>query len=128
VGALGETVDASGFATGSGRFDDGEQARNDSIAGDAFGIGFERRQHAMAQDIGGDALHVVGRHERPTAQEGMRASRLRESNRGAWRRPELDERTQISRADVAAWMLAALAEPVWPGPAWGSRTPQLANG
>jgi putative NADH-flavin reductase len=31
----------------------------------------------------------------------------------------------IRRADVAAWMLDALDVPVWPDPAWGSRTPQI---
>lgn len=31
----------------------------------------------------------------------------------------------ISRADVAGWMLGALALPAWPDAAWGGRTPQL---
>lgn len=34
----------------------------------------------------------------------------------------------MSRADVAAWMLAALEVPVWPDPAWGGRTPQITRG
>lgn len=34
----------------------------------------------------------------------------------------------IARADVARWMLDALASPAWPEPSWGSRTPQLAGG
>jgi hypothetical protein len=34
----------------------------------------------------------------------------------------------ITRADVAAWMLDALASPRWPAPAWGSRHPQISAG
>jgi putative NADH-flavin reductase len=34
----------------------------------------------------------------------------------------------ISRADVAGWMVAALAVPVWPDPSWGGRTPQISRG
>jgi hypothetical protein len=34
----------------------------------------------------------------------------------------------ITRADVAAWMLDALALPRWPAPAWGSRHPQISAG
>jgi hypothetical protein len=33
----------------------------------------------------------------------------------------------ISRADVADWMVQALAEPVWPAAAWGARTPQITS-
>jgi putative NADH-flavin reductase len=42
--------------------------------------------------------------------------------------PSFGLRDQVSRADVAAWMLAALAAPRWPAPEWGSHTPQLAGG
>lgn len=31
----------------------------------------------------------------------------------------------VSRADVAGWMLDALALPAWPDAAWGGRTPQV---
>jgi putative NADH-flavin reductase len=34
----------------------------------------------------------------------------------------------ISRADVAEWMLDALRVPVWPDPTWGGRTPQITRG
>lgn len=34
----------------------------------------------------------------------------------------------ISRADVARFMLDALAVPVWPAAEWGSRTPQISQG
>lgn len=34
----------------------------------------------------------------------------------------------IRRADVAWWMLEALAQPEWPHPTWHSRTPQISNG
>jgi putative NADH-flavin reductase len=34
-------------------------------------------------------------------------------------------RAAIARADVAHWMLAALAQPVWPLPEWGGRCPQI---
>jgi putative NADH-flavin reductase len=33
----------------------------------------------------------------------------------------------ISRADVADWMVRALAEPGWPAAAWGGRTPQITS-
>ena len=33
----------------------------------------------------------------------------------------------ISRADVAGWMLAALAQPTWPIPEWGGRSPQISG-
>jgi hypothetical protein len=36
-------------------------------------------------------------------------------------------RDELSRADLARWMVRALAQPSWPAPEWGSRTPQLSN-
>ncbi len=33
----------------------------------------------------------------------------------------------IRRADVAAFLVDALAEPTWPHAAWGGRTPQISN-
>jgi uncharacterized protein YbjT (DUF2867 family) len=39
--------------------------------------------------------------------------------------PSFGAMDAIARADVADWMVQALAEPVWPAAAWGGRTPQI---
>jgi hypothetical protein len=41
--------------------------------------------------------------------------------------PSFGAMDAISRADVADWMVQALAEPVWPAAAWGARTPQITS-
>ena len=54
----------------------------------------------MAQDVGRDRLHVVGRDVVAAAQEGMGARRLRQRDGGARRRAELDERRELGESRV----------------------------
>src|SRR5215212_7160059 len=64
----------------SGALDLREDARHDLVARDFLRLGLEGGEHAMAQDIGRDCLHVVRCHERAPAQERMRARRLGEGD------------------------------------------------
>src|SRR5450830_1307375 len=50
-----------------------KDARDDLVARDLFCFGFVGAEHAVAQNVGRDSLHVVGRHERPPAKKGVGA-------------------------------------------------------
>ena len=84
-------------AHSSRRLDLRQHPLHDLIARHLFGLRLVRREHAMAQHVGCDRLHVVRRDERPAAQERVRARCLRQRDRRARTRAELDQRREIGQ-------------------------------
>src|SRR4051812_19931891 len=53
-----------------------QHPRDDHVARHLFGLGLEGGEHAMAQHVRRDRLHIVGGDERAAAQERVGARRL----------------------------------------------------
>ena len=72
-----------------------EQLIDNAIRGDAFGLGVEIRQHAMAEDRLGERLDVLHRHVMAAVQQRARLGadhqRVRRAQAGAPLHPLLDE-------------------------------------
>src|SRR5205814_3386846 len=73
-----------------------EDAADDLVAGDFFGLRFVGPQHSVTQYIRRDRFHIVRSHERPSAQERVRARALRQCQCRARTRAELDQRLELS--------------------------------
>jgi uncharacterized protein YbjT (DUF2867 family) len=86
----------------------------------------------LATTMIGDAYRDLGRMEQVLAGSGLdwvcpRPTRLTNGKRSARLKvaSSFGAFDDISRQDVAGWMVAALQEPVWPAAGWGGRTPQI---
>ena len=65
---------------------------------DLLGLGLVGEDDAVAQHVGADGLHVLGRDVAAVAEERVRARREVERDRGARARAELDERREVLQA------------------------------
>src|SRR6185437_6947925 len=72
-------------------------ALHDLVARHLFGLGLVGGEHAMAEHVGRDRLHVVRRDEGTAAQKGVSTRRLGERDRSARARAELDQRREIGQ-------------------------------
>src|SRR5262245_44079629 len=78
-------------AASSGDRDPVEDAADDLVRVDLLGFGLVAHDHAVAEHVRADRLHVLRRHVAAPVQERIRLGRERERERRARRRAVLDE-------------------------------------
>ena len=88
-------------ARGSRHLDDLEDAPDDLLGRDLLGLGLVGEHDAVAEHVGADGLHVLGRDVAAVAQERVRARREVQRDRGARAGAVLDERRELLQALLA---------------------------
>ena len=68
--------------------DRGQDAAEDVVDRDVSGQGLVGEHEAVAEDVGGHVVHVLGQHVGPTTQQGERPAGgdQAEARHGGWRR------------------------------------------